>query len=168
MKTRRIITGIVLVFCVSFMLGGCKGKTEANIEDYEKPVQTLCEAKQDGDFEQFIELFGPLKSIMQSLGAELEDSFNEMVNNYKSTCGDDYKFSYKIADKKDLDEQGLQEAEELLSTFGTAAKVTEGYELQVEVTVKGKKDTVKKDLNVSVGKIDNKWYIINFDPTLLQ
>lgn len=170
MKTKNIIKGIVLVLSVSFMLGGCKGETknEAKKEGYLKPVQALCEAMQDGEFDLLMDSLGPLKNIMKMVEDDAKNNFNKMIDKYKSKCGEDYKVSYKIKEKSKMEENELKKLESDYSILGSELKLTEGYELKLEITVKGKKGKDKKDLDLSVAKSKDEWCIINFGNTLLE
>lgn len=162
MKIKKLAVGLAMIMCLTGLVTGCESA------GYEKTIDALCESKEKEDVEQFLSLFGPLESLMSSVVTE--DVFAEVTNNYKESCGDDFKITYKINKAEKMNEDELTQVNENFSTFssGSSEKVSQGYKLEILETAKGSKDKVEKTMNLSVGEAGGKWYIVNFDNTLLK
>ena len=83
--------------------------------------------------------------------------------------GDDVEISYKVTDKDEISESKLKKNyKSLAKRYADAADgktsdfyPTEGYELEVELTIKGDDDEDSNDTTVVVGKVDGDWIFLD-------
>lgn len=96
------------------------------------------------------------------------DSFEDYWDEYSDYMEDEYgkniKISYEILDEKELSEKKLEGIGEALEdTYDIDAKdVTAGYDLELEVTIKGSEDDDSEETEMSVVKINGDWYVISW------
>ena len=96
------------------------------------------------------------------------DYLDEMMESLEEMYGKNIKISYKITDKEKLDKDELDQIKDgLKENYGIAKKsVKKGYELEVEMTIKGKEDKDTDDEEVIVVQIGKKWYVVNSNGTI--
>ena len=93
------------------------------------------------------------KSVLEDLRDELEDEYGENI-----------KISYKIRSKKELKKSDLNDMEDYVeAVFDEEVKIKKGYELKLKMKIKGKDDKDEEKGEISVYKIDGKWYILGMD-----
>lgn len=88
---------------------------------------------------------------------EFWDSFDEDMEWY---CGSHVKYrSYVIEEADRMDQNDLADVEDdLLADYDVEANVTDGYELEVVLHVKGDSGTYDETLYLTVIEIKGKWY----------
>lgn len=139
---------------------------------YKKSIDTYIKALTTGDSD-LIEALAPEeywdymaeKSVVStnkvvSAYAKTYDTYNDKL---EDTFGKDLRITYKITDEDSLSKSQLNNIRDTVNgTYDIANKsVTEGYELELEVTFQGKKDERSQEATVYVVKIDGKWYLCN-------
>ena len=87
---------------------------------------------------------------------------DQTLDAYEDDCGKNIKVSYKFEDVDELSEKRLDLIRDALkSSYKIPRKdVTKGYEYDVEVKIKGDDDYMKRDVTLTVVKIDGKWYVL--------
>ena len=76
--------------------------------------------------------------------------------------GDDIKVSYKIKDKEKIDKDDLEDLEDdIKDTYDEKVKVSKGYELKIEMKIKGDDDKEKDTTKIKVYKIDGDWCLMD-------
>lgn len=95
---------------------------------------------------------------------EAEDSFDDMMEYYEEQYGDNIRVTYKVDSKKELSKRKLEGiAEALADKYDlNEDKVTAGYELDVEMVVKGSEDEDDTDSEITVIKYNGKWYAVSW------
>lgn len=134
---------------------------------YKKPLDNFCKAfnKEDAKYlvKAYPEIFVEEYEYMDEddLEDDLEYSLDKLVDRY----GKNIKLSYKINDKDKIDKDDLEELEDNLEyMLDETVKISRGWELEVEFTVKGKKRKRTKKVDVNVLKVDGKWAIVELSP----
>ena len=89
-----------------------------------------------------------------------EDEFwNAFDENMEWYCGAHVKYSYEIEEADRMDEDELEDVEDdLWSDYDYRANVTDGYELEIVLHVKGDDDTYDESIDLTVIEIKGKWY----------
>ena len=93
---------------------------------------------------------------------QVEDRFERQRINLEEEYGEEYTVSYDLTEEKELSEPKLERAAEYLEkTFYIPAEsVTEGYELEVDLTIEGSKGEKTDEEEMIALKIDGAWYLV--------
>jgi len=95
---------------------------------------------------------------------EYEDSYDEMVEYLEEKYGKNVKFKIKITDKEKMDSDDVKDLAKVLADkydFIKKKDVKKAYELELEMTIKGKDDEDSNDEDVIAVKIKGNWYLIS-------
>ena len=93
---------------------------------------------------------------------DLDDSLEYVVEMLEDEYGDDIKVSYKIKDKEKIDKDDLEDLEDdIKDTYDEKVKVSKGYELKIEMKIKGDDDKEKDTTKIKVYKIDGNWCLMD-------
>lgn len=93
---------------------------------------------------------------------DLDDSLEYVVEMLEDEYGDDIKVSYKIKDKEKIDKDDLEDLEDSIKdTYDEKVKVSKGYELKIEMKIKGDDDKEKDTTKIKVYKIDGNWCLMD-------
>lgn len=99
----------------------------------------------------------------------LEDSLESSIDRLEDKYGKNIKVKYKVLDKEKMDKDDLEDLEdEIEDDLDESVKISKGYELEVEFTVKGKKKARTKEIDVNVIKMDGKWVIVDLLPDTIS
>lgn len=175
MRNLKKITAFVLavVMCVSF--AGCSKKnnskaqanqTAEDFSDYNDVIQTLLDSKVNGDLDKFMILFGDMEALMKSVVTQ--EVMDETKANYTNACGDNIDVQWNITNEDVSSEEELVEYQDTLELFGEKGELEEAVDLTIDVNAKGDAGSYSYEMTCSVGKIDGKWLICNFNDTLLK
>lgn len=154
---------LVLLLCLVFGAGG----------GYTAPIDTLIDISFEGKVKKLKDLApqeywdwheDTYNADIDDLIEEAEDNFDDMMEYYEEQYGDNIKVSYKVEEKKALSSRKLKGiAEALADKYDIDEdKVTAGYELEVEMTIKGSEDDDDDDSEMTVIKYKGKWYAISW------
>lgn len=79
--------------------------------------------------------------------------------------GSNLKFSYKVTKEKAISEGNLKKiGRALAEDYGIrASSVKKGYDLKLDVTLKGSEDSETSDFECAVVLIDDDWYVIGWE-----
>ena len=186
MKKRAILLGVVWVLSAS-ALTGCgsaedstekvqekstekeqeKSTDPSKLQSYKDVLDVLCESKLNNDVDAFLNLFDYMRDMMESVVTE-DDYFSTIAAGYKEACGDNITWSYEITGAVKADAQDIADYQEGIKLFAASASIDEAYDITAKVHLKGDSGSRDYDLEVSVGKVGDKWQIVNFGETLLQ
>lgn len=100
--------------------------------------------------------------------SDLEDEFEEgaeLINEMlEDEYGKNFKIKAKIVEKKKIDKDDIEDLEDDIYLNGIDVDDIEAaYEVEYEVTVKGKDGKEDAKFETHIGKIDGKWYFIDID-----
>ena len=92
---------------------------------------------------------------------DMEDEMEEFLEEMEDEFGKKAKVTYKITDADRLDEDDLKDLKKTMKDDYDISKksVTDAYEIELEVTIKGEDDEDDTEMEVIVVKIDGKWYM---------
>lgn len=99
-----------------------------------------------------------LKDLKKDFKEEYEE-FEEMMKEFSDGK---IKYSYKVEDKDKIDKDDLEDYEDAFKDqFDRSVKITDGYELELEIIMKQGKETDSTSSDMIVLKIDGKWYCVD-------
>ena len=92
---------------------------------------------------------------------DLDESLGNAKSGIEESFGRDAKISYKVVGKHQLSKDDLPDIAEVMngSVIPAGMKIQDAYILDLEVTIKGSKDSNTDDMTLTVIKIDGKWYL---------
>ncbi len=153
-----VIIIVVIILCIIF--GG---------KSYEKPIDNLCKAIEKTDGSAMADALpdyinDSVEDYMDSEYDSVEEYYEEMLydilDEYEDEYGKNIKIKYDVIKKKEIKESDLEDKEDEISEYyDEDVKVSKGYELKVEMTIKGKDDDDTDTSWISVYKIDGKWVL---------
>jgi|GEM_PF-2517101 len=165
-KGKKIGIGVVAIIAIIIAvvlfttLGG---------KPYEKPLKQLIKGMQNGNASQILDASPDIfvkmlqsdgmtkKEIIEELNEELEYTFRYMANNY----GKNFKVKYEIEEVYELKRAEIREIEEDFEYYNDIKiKISQAYELTVELGIIGNSEEEWDSTTVIVGKIDGRWNII--------
>ena len=95
---------------------------------------------------------------------DMDDYIGTISDEIKYQYGDNFKIKIKYKDKDKLDKDEIESLENYYNySFDKKIHIKKAYNVECELTIKGKEDKDKTETNIIVGKIGSKWYIINAD-----
>lgn len=146
---------IIIIALLSSIFGG----------GYKKPVKDFEKSLNEGDGKLFIEAMLPEK-FLDDVDDSQYELISDLVGSLKDFAEDEYgknvKFIIDIEDKEKLEKDEISALESLYtSTYGLDVEITKGYELDTELTVKGKKGKDSKDMELVVFKIEGEGWKIS-------
>lgn len=150
-----VFAALVFLSIVVSVLGG----------GYKKPLDNFCKGFNKEDAKYFLKTY-PETYIEEYVDEDdLEESLEDVLEELEDKYGKNIKLKYKILDKEKVDKDDLEEMEEYYEDLtDESVKITRGWELEVDVTVKGKKKDRTKEMDIVVLKIDGKWATIGLTP----
>ena len=100
---------------------------------------------------------------------DADDAIEASKKLIETKYGDDVEISYKVTDKEKISKSKLKKNYKSLAkkyAEATDEKTsdfypTEGYELEIEFTIKGDDDEDTEETTVKVGKIDGDWVFLD-------
>lgn len=158
-------TGKIAIIAAAVLVLICAGSA-ASSSAYKKPIKNYYEAIEKQDGKKLKKVMG--KTIVSAIedmyddDDDVDDLFDDLAESEYDSLVDEYgkklKIKYKIVDKEKLDKSDRKKIEkQFKETYKEKVKVSKGYELDVEVTYKGKDDKETKDETVKVIKLNGEW-----------
>ena len=117
---------------------------------------------QKADLKTYAKAFPEFMNVekTQSEGS-LKDTLSELEEMY----GENIRVNHKINSKEKIDKDVLNNIEKFIEIrYKKSSSVTEAYCLNVELTVKGKKDSNVENIEMYVYRIDGKWKYMPYSP----
>ncbi len=160
-----VLVILIIVLLVSLIGGG----------GYKSPLDNLTKGFNKNDAKLITKAMMP-GSVLSAYEDEEDpdwDDADDAIEASKSLIeakyGDDVEISYEIKDKNEISESKLKKKyKSLAKRYADAADgktsdfyPTEGYELEVELTIKGDDDEDSNDTTVVVGKVDGDWIFLD-------
>lgn len=130
---------------------------------YKKPIDYFCEALEKGDSKKFLKIYPDI--MVEDMDDDDKENMEETLESAKESFEDKYgekiKVSFKETKKKKMDKDELKEGQETLEDEykkGKKTKVTAGYTITGNLTIKGKDDSETfEDLEIVIAKVGGKW-----------
>lgn len=141
---------IALIVLLSSVLGG----------GYKKPVKNFFKGMEKADAEMYMSAFPEFMDYDYD-----KDDMEDMLDMLEDEYGKNIKISYKIEEKEKIDKEDLEYVQEYIEeVYEEEVKVTKGYKLEVEATIKGKEDDDTDDQDMYIYKIDGDWCYFSVSP----
>lgn len=158
-----------LAMAVSMGMTACGDDDSKDDDDedetpkYEQPVESYLKAIQNGSGSEFKKSAGK-DQVAHIEEYYSEDYFDEYAKQLKEEAEDQYgenlRITYKVKNKEKVDEEDLKHYErDYESDYDVDITMSEGYELETNVKMKGDDDSEEDDMTFIVVKIDGKWVI---------
>lgn len=134
----------------NYIAASFKGKSSAVKKMAPAEYWEYYEEKNGEDFDEYLENY--------------EDNIEDTIDYLKDEYGDNFKVTYKVTKEKKLSGKKLEGiAEALADKYDIDEdKVSAGYELDVEMTIKGSEDDDENEVELTVIKYKGKWYLISW------
>ena len=96
-------------------------------------------------------------------GIKNGDKFmDQMLDDLTSEYGKNFKMDVDFKDKKSLKKSEIKSLEDdFKATYNKKIDIKKGYEVECEMTIKGKKDKSTDKTTFTVVKIGSKWYLLD-------
>lgn len=157
---------IVLIIILCAIFGGGSYKT---------PLDNMMKVVNKGSASALEDLMPPyykdVKKAMSDITGDdidFKEEAQSVRENFQDTYGDDAKMSYKVTDKTKLDKDELKDYDTVSSLTSILSKskakkykLTAGYELTVEFTLKADGDETSDETTIIVGKMDGEWVLLD-------
>lgn len=157
-----IIGLIVIVSVILLIVLVVGGKGHGS---YKEAARTFMDGFVNQDLDQMLEAFPEAireDCRQEVLGfwndeEELWEAYNEEV---EWQCGSNFKVSYELDYTMPLQEYQLEGCQEdLADDYGYECRISEGCEVEVDLTYSGTLGEFEEELFLTVVKIDGKWYV---------
>lgn len=175
-KNRKFFAILLAVGMTVSAITGCGSSNDASSADvktlYEPLIDNLCDSKENADLEEFLGLFGSMKSLMESVVTQ--DILDQTLAGYKESCGENIQLSYEITAEESATSDEIKNYQSNIEMFGETGIIQRAYDLTVQVNVKGDSGSSEYAMTLSVGEVmpqgggNSSWIIVNFDDTLLK
>ena len=159
----RIVVAIVVIVLIII------GVKKLFFRDtYEDLVKKYCNAIEEKNAEKIISLIPNecMEAAVQSgedkeeIVRKLENHLNSMWINAKNKYGDELDFSYDIIKTKKCDEDRIKKLNmEFKDEYDIKGEISECYNLELKIELKGDKGSISKTPDINVIKIDENWYL---------
>lgn len=162
-----VLAVAVIAFPLTFLSGKFFGNTE------EKIVKTFVKAAMKGDIEKLLslmpdEIIAALKQeLLEEVGISFEtykslmkEQMDQMVILMQDIVGEDWSYTYEIVDTEKIPIDDLDDIQETYEDeIGVDFKIEEGKSITVEITMKGNDIEHSEEMDISVIKVNGKWYL---------
>jgi predicted small secreted protein len=166
---RALALILALALCAG-LLTGCSGG------GYKKPIDTLAKALKTGKTDDFFDVTMPdflidglvelssssKEKTIEGSKKSLDGYFENFTSMITRTGGKNWSLSYKITDEDRLDKEDLKDLAEVLDVYRSNSeppKLQDGYDLEIDLIIKGKDDIATREIEATVIKYNGKWYI---------
>lgn len=156
-----VLIVIVLIFTALFS-GGYKSALDNFFEGIEDgDVSALMDAMPECEIE-YLENSLKEYDIYDSVKDYFEATFSVLLKGMESEFGDDISISYDIINKEELSDKQLKSIQnDLRSSFNAKdTEVTKGYNVKMNVKIKGDNKTEKETISLKVAKVDGDWCLV--------
>ncbi len=90
---------------------------------------------------------------------QYEENYSDNVEKYRSKFGDDYKYSYKIIDEVEFDDEELESYTKECSQYDITPKAAKDVTIKVRVT--GNDTGSDYTIDITMIKIGASWYLLD-------
>jgi|BioPla2DNA2_1021312.scaffolds.fasta_scaffold00019_76 hypothetical protein len=159
--SKKIITIVVAVFAALVFLSIVVSVLGSG---YKKPLDNFCKAFNKEDAKYLVKAYPEIYTEEYDED-DMEDDLKDVLEELEDKYGKNIKLKYKVNDKEKIDKDDLEDLEDNIENYlDETVKISRGWELEVEFTVKGKKKERTKEIDVYVVKMDGKWAIVELSP----
>ncbi len=165
-KKTGLIIGLIIAAIVIVAIALVIVLLNGGNKSYKAAIKQFMQAMEDEDMSAMVETFPkPLREELKSemlswYGSEevFWAAYSTMIEDY---CGSNAKLSYEIMDAEPYDAEDLIEIEEVLADdYDYECNVTAAYEVEVEITYKGRDGEYSEYVDFLAMEIKGEWYLI--------
>ncbi len=157
------IASILTIFAIIFtmVIGTMK---QNRTSDYERPVLSMLNSLEAGDSEELIHCYpwyyqDDITDKLEQDYGSTKKAMSEMSNMIETKYGEQYRLSYEITNREELSSNNLRKImDDAKANCQKTLLITEGYLLQVKLTIETKEGTTSVDADYNVIKIGSSWY----------
>ena len=167
MKRKKITVWIMLclLMLTAFAFTGCgEENNEKNFTEQEKVVADYYRTFASGDVNAYKRCL-PIQVIEYYETMEAgyyEEYVSEIKSSMEEKYGKNIDMTFKFKKQEKLDDEKINEIEsDILNRFSREADITEGYEIDVKVDIRGSKKEDKEERTFIVCKIGTLWYVVD-------
>lgn len=173
-KKKWLIVIVVILVCVITSI--CAKFFINNKNDEKIPLNHLINAINNRDVSEIPKAFHEYcsLSIEQNIS---EDKFENYINGISEDLGGDFQISYKISHMSSMSKEDIDmyedNARNIYSNYpyfsnGGTIKFDNVYNIITEMTIKGKYQEEKGNVEFAVVKIDNKYYFLHIPNQMMS
>ncbi len=166
MKKAYTILGLILALTLCLTLFACNKSGESYKTAIENYVNALM-----GDADAYWNIV-PEKKFMAAMEEEgmtlqqarenVEYAAGELKEEMEETFGKNIRYSIQYYSEEQMNREELAEQEQQVNReYGTDMQVTQGYYVEGEITIRGSYGEEIQEFEMTVLKIDGKWYASN-------
>lgn len=169
-----LLAAVLMVSCLAACGGG--GKKRSGSSSYDSAIQLYIKYLTGEATKSEIKMLKP-SFFWDMSGEDPDDIYEEMKENpeypmdmLKEYYGKNVKITYEIVDKESYSKEQLEEIRESVDSIAehykvsaSGNKVTEYYEMELEIMVKGSEGEDTMDASASIMQYGGSWYIMDYD-----
>lgn len=159
-----VVAILVIILIFTLIFGGKYKKPISNMLDgIEKTdaatyMKSVPKCQLDYIEETYIDDYEQYDSLEEYYEEMLDSSLEYLEEEY----GNDVKLSYNVEKKTKLSDSKLKDIrDELEDNYDADVKVTKGYKVKVEMTIKGDDDDDEDTTTLTVAKVDGDWVLVD-------
>lgn len=166
-KGTLVVLAIVIIAIIAGLVWG--GISLFGGNKFMKPMNNIIKALEKEDAEYYIlavpeDVVEETKKRDENFDEELEDGFKVINEMLEDEYGKNFKVKAKLVEKEKLDKDDIEDLEkEIYLDEIDVDDIDAAYEVEYEITVKGKDDKEEAKFETHIGKIDGKWYFIDME-----
>lgn len=175
MKKKKWLVVIVITL-VCIFASVCTILFVNNRSSEKVPINHLIDAINNNDVSEIPKAFHEYcsLSIRQNIS---EEKFENYVNGISQDFGGDYQISYKIVNMNSMSKEDIEmyetNAKNIYSNYpylsnGGTIKFDNIYNITTEITIKGKYQEEKGNIEFTVVKIDNNYYFLHIPNQMMS
>jgi hypothetical protein len=155
-KTVFSILGIIIVVILVIV---CSVTLK---NQYKSPINNYFKGIQKADINAYAKAFPDFMKVDKTIS---KDSLKQDLDDLKVEYGDKIKIKYEVISKEKIDQGSLGLIEGYVEKrYNKKVNISDGYILNLKVTLKGSKDSNTDTPKMYVYKIDGKWKYMPFSP----
>ena len=173
-KKRWLMINVVILVCVFGC--ACTVSLVNNKNDEEVPINYLVNAINNHDVSEIPNAFHEYCSLSSKQNIS-EEKFDDYINSISQYFGDDYQISYKIIKMSSMSKEDIEMYEDnarnmysnypCLSNGGTI-KFDNIYNITTEMTIKGKCQEEKGNVEFAIVKIGKKFFFLDIPNQMMS
>lgn len=153
---------VVVLLCVLLFSGGYTKPIDLYIDMTFEGKSSAIKKMAPADYWEWYE--DEYDEDVNDIIEEYEEDVEDMLEYLEDEYGKNFRVTYKVTKKKALSDKKLEGiAEALADKYDLdEKKFTAGYDLELEVSIKGSEDDEEDEVDMSVIKYKGNWYLISW------
>lgn len=133
--------------------------TDNNVKSYEQPLIYMCTGIQNNDYKTYLKAYPKAIQLELEKDSEDETHWDNQCKTLETRYGNNYSYTYKIKERKALTSSEIVALEDYYDSGNIDIIVSEGYELSVDLTISGSKNTETKNSTLYIFRSSGNWYL---------